>query len=145
MATVQPHVAAAVARPVLVLGMGATGASCARHFAARGTPAWFADTRAAPPGLEAIRRAMPAAGLLPGAMPDTVPPGVESIVVSPGVDLGLPVLGGVSSASAPKRQAASVVVFAGGFAMLLLTFGVVLVGGPALVARVPALVAKFVT
>jgi len=59
--------------------------------------------------------------------------------------LGLPVLGGVSSASPPKRQAASVVVFAGGFAMLLLTFGVVLVGGPALVARVPALVAKFVT
>lgn len=92
MATVQPHAAAAAARPVLVLGMGATGASCARHFAARGIPAWFADTRAAPPGLEAIRSAMPDAGLLPGAVPATVPPGVESIVVSPGVDLGLPVL-----------------------------------------------------
>ena len=47
--------AGSAVREVLVLGMGATGASCARHFAARGTTAWFADTRAAPPGLAAIR------------------------------------------------------------------------------------------
>jgi len=84
--------AAATARTVLVLGMGITGASCARHFAARGIGAWFADTRPAPPALEAIRAAMPEAGLLPGALPATVPAGVTSVVVSPGVDLDLPVL-----------------------------------------------------
>lgn len=59
--------------------------------------------------------------------------------------LGLPVLGGVSSASQPKRQTAAAIAFAGGFAMLLLAFGAVLAGGPQLVARMPALLARLVT
>jgi UDP-N-acetylmuramoylalanine--D-glutamate ligase len=79
-------------RSVLVLGMGVTGASCARHLARSGMSAWFADTRSQPPGLAAIRDAMPDAGVLAGAIPDTVPAGVKEIVVSPGVDLGLPLL-----------------------------------------------------
>lgn len=78
--------------PVLVLGMGVTGASVARYLAARGESAWFADTRAAPGGLAAIRAAMPAAGLLNGAIPATLPPGVSRLVLSPGVDLDLPVI-----------------------------------------------------
>ncbi|CAG0940726.1 UDP-N-acetylmuramoylalanine--D-glutamate ligase [Gammaproteobacteria bacterium] len=88
--TVEPG--AATSREVLVLGMGITGASCARHLAARGLTAWFADTRSGPPGLAAIRAAMPEAGLLAGAVPATVPEGVGRLVVSPGVDLDLPVL-----------------------------------------------------
>jgi UDP-N-acetylmuramoylalanine--D-glutamate ligase len=84
--------AGSATRDLLVLGMGVTGASCARHFAARGMAAWFADTRPAPPGLDAIREAMPAAGLLNGQVPTAVPPGVSRIIVSPGVDLDLPVL-----------------------------------------------------
>jgi len=59
--------------------------------------------------------------------------------------LGLPVLGGISSAIPRPRQAAGAVVFAGGLALLLLTFGAVLAGGPTLVARMPELVARFVT
>ena len=43
----------------LVLGMGGTGVSCARFLAATGTRAIFADTRPLPPGLAAIRAAMP--------------------------------------------------------------------------------------
>ena len=91
-ADTQLSAAGSANRQVLVLGMGATGASCARHFAGRGTAAWFADTRAAPPGLDAIRQAMPGAGLMAGDIPAVVPPGVSRIVVSPGVDLDLPVL-----------------------------------------------------
>ena len=91
-ADTQHPAAASANREVLVLGMGATGASCARHFAARGMAAWFADTRAMPPGLEAIRQAMPGAGLMAGGIPAAVPAGVSRIVVSPGVDLDLPVL-----------------------------------------------------
>jgi UDP-N-acetylmuramoylalanine--D-glutamate ligase len=79
-------------RELLVLGMGATGAACARHFGRLGLDAWFADTRAEPPGLAAIRAAMPAAGVIAGAIPACVPAGVARIVVSPGVDLGLPLL-----------------------------------------------------
>lgn len=59
--------------------------------------------------------------------------------------LGLPVLGGVSSATPPKRQVFAGVVFAGGFAMLLLAFGGVLAGGPELVARMPGLITRLLT
>ena len=91
-------------RQVLVLGMGATGASCARHFAGRGTAAWFADTRATPPGLEAIRQAMPGAGLMAGSIPAAVPAGVSQIVVSPGVDLDLPVLADARRRGSARRE-----------------------------------------
>jgi len=76
----------------LVLGMGGTGVSCARYLAGTGARAIFADTRPLPPGLAAIRAAMPGAGILPGGPPASVPAGVDRIVVSPGVDLRLPVL-----------------------------------------------------
>ena len=56
--------------------------------------------------------------------------------------LGLPVIGGVSMVSPPARSATAAVVFAGCLALLVMTCGAVLVGGPALVARFPALVAK---
>jgi uncharacterized protein involved in exopolysaccharide biosynthesis len=59
--------------------------------------------------------------------------------------LGLPVLGGVSSATPPKRQVFAGVVFAGGFAMLLLAFGGMLAGGPQLVSRVPGVLARLLT
>ncbi len=59
--------------------------------------------------------------------------------------LGLPVLGGISSASPPKGQTLAAITFAGGFAMLLLAFGAVLAGGPQLMARMPALLARLVT
>ncbi|MBM4195978.1 MAG: UDP-N-acetylmuramoyl-L-alanine--D-glutamate ligase [Gammaproteobacteria bacterium] len=85
-------------RTVLVLGMGATGASCARHLAGRGQGAWFADTRVSPPAAAAIRAAMPEAGLICGELPGELPPGVAQVIVSPGVDLQLPIL-----ASARRR------------------------------------------
>jgi polysaccharide chain length determinant protein (PEP-CTERM system associated) len=59
--------------------------------------------------------------------------------------LGLPVLGGISSATPPPRRIFGTVVFAGGVAMLLLAFGAVLAGGPQLMARVPGLLARLVT
>lgn len=77
---------------VLVLGMGVTGAACARYFAARGIAASFADTRAAPPGLAAIRQAMPGAPCFTGKPLPDLPAGIERVIVSPGVDLHLPVL-----------------------------------------------------
>ena len=81
-----------VAGVTLVLGMGGTGVSCARFLAARGGHAIFADTRSMPPGMAAIRAAMPAAEILSAGPPSRVPTGVERILVSPGVDLRLPVL-----------------------------------------------------
>lgn len=77
---------------VLVLGMGVTGAACARYFSAHGVAVAFADTRSVPPGLEEIRSAMPSAPLHTGPAAIELPASVRRIVVSPGVDLHLPVL-----------------------------------------------------
>lgn len=77
---------------VLVMGMGATGASCARHLAARGIAAEFADTRARPPGLGEILDAMPDARVHVGRASWRLRDTIRRIVVSPGVDLGLDLL-----------------------------------------------------
>jgi len=95
---------AVTARTVLVLGMGATGASLARHLAGCGVSAWFADSRAAPPAAGAIEVAMPGAGLLAGMIPATVPEGVAELIVSPGVDLDLPVIADARRRGLPVRS-----------------------------------------
>jgi UDP-N-acetylmuramoylalanine--D-glutamate ligase len=77
---------------VLVMGMGLTGASCARYFAARGMAAEFADTRDRPPGLDAIMDAMPDARVTTGNQPEEPGPAIRKIVVSPGVDLKSPIM-----------------------------------------------------
>jgi UDP-N-acetylmuramoylalanine--D-glutamate ligase len=85
----------------LVLGMGGTGVSFARYLATRGVRAIFADTRSIPPGGAAIRAALPAAEILPSGPPATVPPGVNRILVSPGVDLRLPLLADARARGVP--------------------------------------------
>ncbi|UCG74352.1 MAG: UDP-N-acetylmuramoyl-L-alanine--D-glutamate ligase [Chromatiales bacterium] len=77
---------------VLVLGMGATGASVARYLAARGDTAVFCDTRGAAPGRAAIAAAMPESTLYSGPALPELPHTVEQVVVSPGVPLDLPLL-----------------------------------------------------
>lgn len=72
---------------VLVMGMGVTGASCARHFAQRGIAAEFVDTRSLPPGMEQILDAMPDARVCIGQELDALPNTIRRIVVSPGVSL----------------------------------------------------------
>lgn len=59
--------------------------------------------------------------------------------------LGLPVLGGISSAIPRPRRIGSAIVFGGGLAALVLVFGAMLTGGTTIVARMPELVARFVT
>jgi hypothetical protein len=78
--------------PVLVLGMGATGASCARYLARRGVSAMFADTRRAPTGIIDIRRAMPEADVRTGSMPADIPKAVSRLVVSPGLPMETPLI-----------------------------------------------------
>jgi polysaccharide chain length determinant protein (PEP-CTERM system associated) len=57
--------------------------------------------------------------------------------------LGLPVLGAISSAR-PVRRAGAAVAFAAGLALLIAAYGVVVAGGPALMAKVPNLVARLI-
>jgi polysaccharide chain length determinant protein (PEP-CTERM system associated) len=57
--------------------------------------------------------------------------------------LGLPVLGAISSAK-PVRRAGAAVAFAAGLMLLLVAYGVVLAGGPTLMAKLPHLVARLI-
>jgi polysaccharide chain length determinant protein (PEP-CTERM system associated) len=57
--------------------------------------------------------------------------------------LGLPVLGAISSAQ-PVRRLGGALAFAAGIALLLAAYGAVLAGGPALMAKLPHLVARLI-
>jgi len=80
-------IGADVTPSVLVMGMGVTGASCARYFAAQGVGAQFVDSRAEPPCTADILDAMPDARMHPGSELTTLPETIRKIVISPGVDL----------------------------------------------------------
>jgi polysaccharide chain length determinant protein (PEP-CTERM system associated) len=58
--------------------------------------------------------------------------------------LGLPVIGSISSTDPPRSQRLAAVVFVGCFGLLIATFGAVMAGGPALFARIPSLVSRFI-
>ncbi len=76
----------------LVFGMGATGASCARYFARAGRSAVFCDTRAQPPGMEEILRAMPGARCFVNGSLDEIPDSVHQVLLSPGAPLRHPLV-----------------------------------------------------
>jgi UDP-N-acetylmuramoylalanine--D-glutamate ligase len=76
----------------VIVGLGRTGVSCARHLAARGHRLVVTDSRIAPPGLAELRRLVPAAATVLGGFDAAVLDGAEQIVVSPGVPLSEPFL-----------------------------------------------------
>jgi polysaccharide chain length determinant protein (PEP-CTERM system associated) len=58
--------------------------------------------------------------------------------------LGLPVIGSISSTEPARSQRFAAFAFACGFGLLLFAYAMVTAGGPALIARIPNLVARFV-
>ncbi|WP_108446820.1 UDP-N-acetylmuramoyl-L-alanine--D-glutamate ligase [Halomonas denitrificans] len=74
----------------LVVGLGLSGRAICRHLSRLGVPFMVADTRAAPPGLEAFRTAHPDVAFLGGPLSDLDLSGVEEVVLSPGVDPATP-------------------------------------------------------
>jgi UDP-N-acetylmuramoylalanine--D-glutamate ligase len=86
----QGVIASSVGR--VVMGLGATGLSCARYLHRRGLPFAVADTRAAPPGLEALRREMPRVPVYAGEVPADLLTGASELIVSPGIPLEQPLV-----------------------------------------------------
>jgi UDP-N-acetylmuramoylalanine--D-glutamate ligase len=86
------HTSELPAGRVLVLGLGRTGVSCARHFARQGRALRVADSRAEPPGLAALRDEWPGLELRTGPFVDSLLEDVAFVVVSPGLSLREPVL-----------------------------------------------------
>lgn len=75
----------------VVVGLGQTGLSCARYFAARGLSFVLADTRAAPPNLEQVRAQFPGVRIVCGDIAAICDIASE-LVVSPGVALEHPAI-----------------------------------------------------
>ena len=75
---------------ILILGLGESGLSMARHLAAAGATISAADTRAEPPGLTAFRDAWPDAACHCGPLGDALFEGQDAVAVSPGVAVAGP-------------------------------------------------------
>ncbi|MBT8067024.1 MAG: UDP-N-acetylmuramoyl-L-alanine--D-glutamate ligase [Gammaproteobacteria bacterium] len=78
------------ARKDLVVGLGATGLSIARHLRRADIDAMFFDSREQPPGIEELEKVWPDAELLLGDA--KLPAGVARIITSPGVADSHPLL-----------------------------------------------------
>jgi UDP-N-acetylmuramoylalanine--D-glutamate ligase len=76
----------------LIVGLGATGLSCARYLAAQGESLAVTDTRENPPGLEALSKDYPDMAMFLGGFQPEVFHAASRLVVSPGVSLDEPLI-----------------------------------------------------
>jgi UDP-N-acetylmuramoylalanine--D-glutamate ligase len=87
----------------LVVGLGATGLSCARFLAKQGVEVAVTDSREQPPAVAAIRGELPDVALFLGGFDADIFARAERIVVSPGVPLREPLI------AAARRRGVEVV------------------------------------
>jgi len=80
------------AAPVLLVGLGATGLSCARYFSRLGRAVRVLDSRSQPPGLAGLGELRDSVDLRLGGFDQSALEDVAEIVVSPGVSLQEPLL-----------------------------------------------------
>ena len=76
----------------VIVGLGLTGVSCARHLYRAGLKFSVVDTRKNPPGLAELQSEMPEVPIYAGEYPEEVITGASELVVSPGIALDTPVV-----------------------------------------------------
>src|SRR6185295_10611964 len=81
-------------RNAVVLGLGLTGYSLARHLAARGANVRVADTRPAPPFAAKLKAALPTIHVMSGPFTAATFVDVDLIAISPGVARDQPAIAG---------------------------------------------------
>lgn len=86
---------------VLVLGLGESGLASARWCAHAGARVRVADTRAAPPGLDELRRRVASADFRGGEFDKSLLLGVDLLVLSPGLSGGLMIVFHARAAGIP--------------------------------------------
>lgn len=86
------HAPAAAPTLTLVVGLGKSGLSCARYLYAQGVPLAVTDSRANPPGLDALREAMPDVAVAVGGFAPALFASAAQLVVSPGVPVAEPLI-----------------------------------------------------
>ena len=70
---------------VLVIGLGESGLAMAKWLSREGARVRVADSRLAPPNVDALKAAVPQAELFAGAFADATFAGIDLIAISPGV------------------------------------------------------------
>ena len=88
-------------KPVLVLGMGDSGLSMARHLARHGARVRVADTREAPPRKADLLASVPDAELFCGDFPRPAFLGTGLIAISPGVPRAQPLVAEAAGRAVP--------------------------------------------
>ena len=76
----------------VVVGLGVTGLSCARHLYRQGTSFSVVDTRSNPPGIEELRTEMPEVPVYAGDYPESLLADASELVVSPGIAMDDPLV-----------------------------------------------------
>lgn len=76
----------------IIVGLGATGQSCARHLARKGVPFAVVDTREAPSGLDDFQAAFPDVDIHCGALDAEYLCQASELIVSPGVPVSDPAI-----------------------------------------------------
>ncbi len=77
-------------KQILVLGLGATGLSCARFLTKQGLAFVINDSRQNPPGKQQLSKLKPQVQLITGRWDATAIAKADLIIASPGVDVNLP-------------------------------------------------------
>ncbi len=85
----------------LVVGLGSTGMSCVRYFTRRGLPFAVADSREAPPGLDALLAEYPGLPVQLGSLDAERLKAAGRLVVSPGLSLAEPAIAEALAAGVP--------------------------------------------
>jgi UDP-N-acetylmuramoylalanine--D-glutamate ligase len=76
----------------LIVGLGKTGLSCARHLSARGLRVAVTDSRERPPGLDVLQSEWPEVAVFVGGFDPEVFAAATELVVSPGVPIAEPLI-----------------------------------------------------
>jgi len=92
---------ASEARPVVIVGLGKTGLSCARFLQERGIAFRVVDSRSEPPGLKQFEAEFAGVPVELGPFPDNTLAGAAALIVSPGVSLKEPAISAARARGVP--------------------------------------------
>ncbi len=84
----------------VIVGLGSTGLSVARHLARSGHTFSVADSRTQPPNVEAFRREFPDTDLALGPFIEDQFVGASELIINPGIPLSTPTLVAAQAAGA---------------------------------------------
>ncbi len=86
---------------VLVVGLGESGLAMAKWLSRQGAVVRVADSREAPPNVDALRAAVPEAEVFAGEFTDVAFAGIDLIAISPGVPVQTPQVQAVRAQGVP--------------------------------------------